>query len=79
MSNFIINLSNSKKYNEELKGELSKYKKSLSEYLNTLSKVDNAWNDFNTEYFLKNLSKDKEEFIEHYNSLNRYITKKGNI
>lgn len=73
MNNLVLNISEVKKENENVKLNIEDYLESLETYITGILKVDGCWNDKNTDVFIKLVNEEKDKFNEHAQSLLDYV------
>lgn len=73
MNNLVLNISEVKKENENVKLKIEDYLDNLDTYITGILKVDGCWNDKNTNVFIKLVNDEKEKFNEHAQSVLNYV------
>ena len=72
MAKFDINIKNVTSYVNKLNNDINDYKESYLDLVRNLNKVDTAWIDNNTNFFIDNVKRDKEIITSHLQIMKKY-------
>lgn len=75
MTKVNLNLINIREKVKSVNIKLDNYKENYLSLNRNLKNVDSSWKDINTEVFLKTISNDKKNCLEHISSIKKYLNK----